>query len=124
LPFLDDLRAGAIGPHADQLPNASLPAAAAPIGLLPLAYGALAMRPPAPIGVPFHDMWVRIGGWYGCAPVFLALYALVPKPRFRSERLLLAAWAALWQARLFGAAGPGRRHRPGAGDGRQTPARS
>jgi hypothetical protein len=110
LPFLAYLQTGDSGVHDFVfLTRGTLPVPAAPLQMLPLFYGAIAQFAPPGTSHLFKDwMWVRIGGWFGCAPVLLACYALAPKaaPGWRLPvRALLAAWIILWEARDFGAPG-------------------
>ncbi len=110
LPFLAYLQSGNSGMHDfTVLGDTTLPVPAAPLQMLPLFYGAIAQFAPPGTAHLFKDiMWVRIGGWFGCAPVLLACYALVAKaaPGWRlPARALLAAWIILWEARDFGAPG-------------------
>jgi len=100
--FLQYLALADIGSHSHILAHDALTASAAPLQLLPMVYGAIGALPPAALQLVFHDMWVRIGGWFGCVPVLLALYALIPKPRLQPERWAFAAWVLLWEARYFG----------------------
>ncbi|MDD2795995.1 MAG: hypothetical protein PHE40_09115, partial [Acidocella sp.] len=81
LPFLAYLQTGDAGAHDFALlARGTLPVPAAPLQMLPLFYGAIAQFTPPGTTHLFKDfMWVRIGGWFGCAPVLLACYALVPK---------------------------------------------
>ena len=110
LPFLAYLQTGDAGVHDFAfLARGKLPTPAAPLQMLPLFYGAIAQFAPPSTAHLFQDwMWVRIGGWFGCAPVLLACYALAPKaaPGWRlPARALLAGWIILWEARDFGAPG-------------------
>jgi hypothetical protein len=102
MPFLQYLRLGVAGLHGGWLAHSTLPAAAAPLQLLPLFYGAISHFTPASLAGPFALMWVRVGGWFGCAPVLLALAAVC---RRRPERYLLAGWVVLWELRFFGLPG-------------------
>jgi hypothetical protein len=102
VPFLQYLRLGVAGLHGGWLAHSTLPAAAAALQMLPLFYGAISHFTPAALAGPFALMWVRLGGWFGCAPVLLALAALA---RRRPERYLLAGWVLLWELRFFGLPG-------------------
>jgi len=103
IPFAEYLAAASTGVHAGLFSQSVLPQAAAPIQLLPLFYGALAMPQTPEWQNIFLDMWARIGGWFGCAPVLLALYALfAPAPRKRAERYFFAIWMLAWECRYFG----------------------
>ncbi len=104
IPFVEYLSVADVGPHGSFLSRAVLPEAAAPIQLLPLFYGALAMPQTAQWQNIFGDMWVRFGGWFGCAPVLLAIYALFAS-RQRTERYFFAIWALVWESRYFGLPG-------------------
>jgi len=106
IPFVEYLSVASIGAHAKFFSQAVLPEAAAPIQLLPLFYGALAMSHAPQWQNIFGDMWVRIGGWFGCAPVLLAVYALFPPaPQKRAERYFFAIWVLVWEFRYFGLPG-------------------
>jgi hypothetical protein len=114
LPFLAYLGVGDTGAHDfGFLAHTTLPPAAAPLQMFPLFYGAIGPLASGPGSDIFQDwMWVRIGGWFGCAPVLLACYALIPKtasntaPVWRlPARALLAGWILLWEARYFGTPG-------------------
>jgi hypothetical protein len=102
VPFLQYLRLGVAGLHGGWLAHSTLPPAAAPLQMLPLVYGAISHFTPAALAGPFALMWVRLGGWFGCAPVLLALAAL---GRRRPERYLLAGWVVVWELRFFGLPG-------------------
>lgn len=107
IPFAEYLSVGSIAAHARLFAVAVLPAAAAPIQLLPLFYGALAIPQASQWQVmTFGDMWVRFGGWFGCSPLLLAIYALMPPVRRqRVERYFFALFVLVWELRYFGAPG-------------------
>ncbi len=101
VPFVQYLRLGDLGGHGGSMARAVWPVATAPLSLFPLFYGALA-QPPA-IGTPsvLYEMWGRVGGWFGCVPVLLALTALCSRRR-PPEVWLLAGWVGFWLLRGFG----------------------
>ncbi len=98
-PFLQYLMLGEAPGHNAFFGNSIRPATAAPLAMLPMFYGDLASPASPSLHDAFGDMWIRIGGWFGCAPVLLALYAL---QRRSPQRYFLAAWVLLWEARYFG----------------------
>ncbi len=101
IPFLQYLQLGDLGLHGILMAKEISPIAATPLQMLPMFYGALASYS----AIAFA--WFQIGGWFGCAPVLLALYAVVPKPGapHRAERTLLACWIVILEARCFGLPG-------------------
>ncbi len=112
VPFFEYLRLGDIGLHHGFMANVAYPPAAAPLQMLPLFFGAISHAPPAALQTntsQFPLLWGDIGGWFGCAPVFLALAAVLMRPGGgrpeRGLRWFLAAWVVLWEARFFGVPG-------------------
>jgi hypothetical protein len=107
LAFAEYLSVAVIGPHGSFLSQYVLPGASAPIQLMPLFYGALALPETSQLpGAILGDMWARLGGWFGCAPALLAVYALfAPAPQKRAERVFLALWVLAWECRYFGLPG-------------------
>lgn len=101
--FIQYLNIAYIGSHSGTLAHSVLPPMAAPLQLFPLFYGALAEGPPA--GLSDAGLWVRIGGWIGCVPTLLGLYALLVKSECKAVRWFLAGWILAWQARYFGLPG-------------------
>jgi hypothetical protein len=105
LPFLQYL-ANDPGAHAYDFAHDKWPGAAAPVQFFVLFYGAFNASVPASLHIVFYNLWVRIGGWFGCMPTFLALHALVSGNRQeRSVRILLIGWILAWQARYYGLPG-------------------
>ena len=101
IPFLQYLRLGDLGLHGSVMVEETSPVTATPLQMLPMFYGAIASYS------PIASTWFKIGGWFGCAPVLLALYALAPYTgaTHRAERYLFGFWALLWEARCFGLPG-------------------
>ncbi len=99
IPFLAYLKTSDLFAHNGWLASTVFPAAAAPLQLFPLFYGELGayVYHPQP---GFNDMFVRIGGWFGIVPAYLALLAVSGQRSV--PRLLLAAWICFWEARFFG----------------------
>lgn len=104
LPFLQYLQNGNVIGHGTFFSHDYLPASVMPVQLLPMFYGTFAYYPPAGFENLFGPtMWTRLGGWLGCAPVLLALYALCRGPS--RERLVLGLWILSWEAYFLGLPG-------------------
>ncbi len=103
VPFAEFLQYGDVSLHSGFFAHLAYPRAAAPLQMFPLFYGAFSEYAPASLYGQFGLLWGLIGGWFGVAPVILAIAALCGAARPRcAARWLLAGWAVLWEARCFG----------------------
>lgn len=106
MPFAEYLQYGDVSLHSGFFARLAYPREAAPLQMFPLFYGAFSEYAPAGLYNQFGLLWGLIGGWFGVAPVVLAIAALCGGPRDARRKLparwLLAGWALLWEARCFG----------------------
>ena len=103
VPFAEYLQHGDVGLHSGFFAHLAYPRGAAPLQMFPLFYGAFSEYAPASLDHQLGLLWGLIGGWFGVAPVVLAMAALCGGAGHkRAGRWLLAGWALLWEARCFG----------------------
>lgn len=103
--FLDDLRGADVGGHGGALAAASIPAAGAAQWGLPYYLGPIFgyVHNGGPSGL--YTVWGNTGGYVSIAAVMLALIgtAGVHARPYRALRAVLAGWALVCTARIFGA---------------------
>ncbi len=110
LPFLEYLRLGEIGGHADSFANAHLDTVAIAVQILPMIFGPLGTLPVGLVSVRDTPLLQTIsgsfdagGGWFGALAILLGLVGVTVKCQtLRVVKWMLLLWFLFWEARIFG----------------------